>query len=374
MKKLDLNESLVNIGNSILKRFNTPTFHQSYEKLDKILERNKDKNVCLVLYDGLGKNVIEAYKKDIPWLYNHVKLECKSIYPPTTVAATNALLTAKYPIENGFIGWNQYFKDLNAYVDVFLNKDKVKKEKVGCDVIETYLKPTFIFDLINNQNKKEIAKKIQSIAYKYQNEKGETDEDFEKFFEDVNLALKKYQFVYAYNTEPDHNMHSHGIVNLVTKKSLIYLEGKLKFLVENNPNTLFLLIGDHGFMDLNNIQFNLDKELLSTLNDPEATFSLEGRFASFKVKDEDKFLKIYKEKYADKFELKTKEELLKENVFGIGEKHPLFDSFLGNYFLLSNNAYTISTNEDETKNLVGGHGGISDQETTLYLSVFNDSL
>ncbi len=369
MKITDKNNTLVNISNSILKHYGIKTFHDSYTKLDEILSKNKNKKLCLILLDGFGKVIYETYKDYCPFLYSHIKLDGSSIYPPTTVAATTSLMSGKYPCETGFLGWDQNFKDLNHYVTVFLNKDKVTGEDLNnVNVQKDLLKPTYITSLINEKFNKDVTGWVSSFNYK--NDKGE--DDFNKLFENANKLLKEKEFLYVYSGEPDHSMHANSIKNEITKNMIIYLNNNVEKLVKDNPDTLFILLADHGFIDIENIYLNHDEELLDTLKDKDAIYSIEGRFASFEVKEDkiNDFINIYNKKYKDKFILKTKEEILNENYFGEGSVHPLFDSFLGNYFLLSNSKYNFAS-KDSFK-LKATHAGTLPQELELNILIFND--
>ena len=368
MKITERNNTLVNISNSILKFYDIPTFHNSYDELDKILEKNKNKKLCLILLDGFGKIILEKYKKYCPFLYSHINLDCYSVYPPTTVAATTSLMSGKYPCETGFLGWNQNFKSLNAYINVFINNNKVTKERLETiNVQKDILKPTYIVDLINSKYGNDSAKWVSSFDFKKDGK-----DNFDLFFKEGNKEIKNHKFTYLYSTQPDHNMHTYGTDSIYVKQIIRKLDKKVKKLVHQNKDTLFLIIADHGFIDFENIYLNHDNELLETLKDKDAIFSIEGRFASFEVKEDklNDFISIYNKKYKDKFILKSKKEIIEEEYFGKGNNHELFDSFLGDYFFLATSTYSLADNDDFS--LKAGHAGITDQELELELMIFND--
>ena len=129
--QLNKNKTLVNFGNSILKYYECHNFNNSFTKLDEILNKHQNKKVCLILLDGFGKNIIEKYKEECPFLYSHSTLTFESVFPPTTVAATNALLLAKYPCETNYLGWTQYFKDLDMLIDIFPSINTLTSEKIN---------------------------------------------------------------------------------------------------------------------------------------------------------------------------------------------------------------------------------------------------
>lgn len=370
--KLDLTNNLVNLSNSILKFYNCTTFHPSLKRIDELFSKQKNKKICVLLYDGMGKNIFEKYKEDIPFLYSHIYHQFESIFPPTTVAATTALLTGLYPNENGFVGWNQYFKQIDKFVDVFTNKESIVDQKIDHDVSSEFLTPTFIDKLINEKNKANIAKIIQSFQFKNRKK----HDDFNTFFKEVDKSLKKYNFIYAYSSEPDHSMHDNGIKNEHVLKKIKYLEEKTIELVNNNKDTLFILVADHGFKDVEYLPLYLDNELISCLSErnKKQIFTIEPRFASFFVRNKEKFIEIYKNKYQDYFLLYTKEELLNSEIIGenITKINQNTLNTLGDYILLATSSYMFVNKEDPSFKMKGAHAGVSKEEKELYLCVFNN--
>ena len=181
--KLSKTNSLVNLSNSILKKFSCQTFHNSNDEIDRILN-SKGNQVCLILLDGFGKFVMEKYKKYCPFIYRHIKKEINSVYPPTTVAATTSLLSGKYPCETGYVGWNQYFKKYDQYIDVFPSKNPFTNEKINPPVTEDILKYETIIDIINKNN---IFKARSFHSFDYINM---SNNPIETMFEEANnLAL-----------------------------------------------------------------------------------------------------------------------------------------------------------------------------------------
>lgn len=374
--KLHKGQDLVALSNSMLKFFDCPTFNDSLKEIDDLLkEKGKDQKVCILLYDAFGKIIYETYKKDCPFLYSHISsIPFYSIYPPTTVAATNALLTGKYPLQNGFCGWNQYFKEEDKFIDVFINKAHPKIEDYKINVIEKYIKPTFIDEIINKNKGSEVAKQIKTLDFRHDDKKH--TEDYEAFFKNVDESLKTHQFIYAYVTEPDHTMHSKGIKNRKTKKEIKYLNDKTEKLVNNNKDVLFILIADHGFRDIKNIKLFKDKKLISTLKNKDRGYyaTIEGRFASFFVEDKEKFVERYNEKYKDDFLLFSKEELMNSDILGLKENkdyHPIALESVGDYFMLSISNKSFE-NEKSWHHLKGAHAGVTKEEMELNLVLFNE--
>ena len=54
----DYENCLTNLTNSILKYFDITPYHTTLKKLDKILEEDNYDNVVLLIYDGMGSNIL----------------------------------------------------------------------------------------------------------------------------------------------------------------------------------------------------------------------------------------------------------------------------------------------------------------------------
>lgn len=365
--RLPRTNTLVNLSNSILKYFGAPTYNKSMLSIDRLLAKTDKRKVCLVLFDAMGKNVIESHKHDLPFIYPHVFREFKSVYPPTTVAATTSLTTGKYPIQTGYLGWSQYFKEYDAIINVFPSTYKMNhREKTPTPITSSLLKTDYIRDAINRANKSEVATNIMS--FDHMDENGNLFDELKKYFDATNEVLKDHRFVYSYCTEPDHTMHLNGVKSKATKEVIGHLDEEFRRLVNKNLDTLFILVADHGMIDTKQYYINNDINILTTLAKP--CLCVEPRFASFFVKDKKGFKNYYKKNLKKYFVIKTKNEILHEHTFGYGRMSRYAKMSLGDYFLLSKSDYCLNDGYGPD-NLIANHAGVTQKETTLYLSVFN---
>lgn len=365
MEKLSKTNSLVNLSNSILKFYGLETYHESMKDVDSLLNSRKNKKVTIILLDAMGKVTMEYYKEYIPFIYSHIHKEFRSIYPPTTTAATTALLSGRFPIETGYVGWSQYFDKYDTIIDVFHSIASLSRENIIPSVTTSLLPYTSIIDLINATGKY-TARQIMGFDY----EKGDHEYDLETFFNEADNALDNYDFNYIYHPLPDSHLHRCGFDNEVVPQTMRTLDQYVERLVKNHPDTLFLLIADHGMVNINIKYVGEFDDFASTLERP--FFAIEGRFAGFFVKNKGKFLEAYNKYYKDKYILKTREELLNENVFGYSEDKPnkYFLETLGDYFLLANSDACFSNRENS--DLKGNHAGVTTEELALNLCVFNN--
>jgi len=365
--KLSETNSQVNISNSILRHFSCPTFHQTYSPLDNILDHIGDKKICLFLLDGFGKYIQKKSKSLCPFIYSHGKFDIDAVYPPTTVAATTAILSGKYPCETGYLGWTQYWKRSNEYLQTF-SGIREGSDVHGSITPGEILHYKSIIEIINERNGDDSAHAIHGFNCK--NEQGEMSSGI--FFQTIEETLKKPEtkFIYAYWPEPDHSLHAGGIYSKDTQKAIMLLNESIELITKRNPDVVFLSIADHGHVPVKWIDIRKYPDFMDTLVD--GRFSIEPRLASFIVKEDKKqeFEKAYKAHFSKKFELLTKEQAYNNNIFGYGEHHKLLDELVGDYIMVSTGKYSLYSGFNYN-GLVWTHAGATKEERIVELGVYN---
>ena len=124
-----------------------------------------------------------------------------------------------------------------------------------------------------------------------------------------------------------------------------------------------IITADHGHK-------NTDAILISDYPDFKATLDgdiwVEGRFCAFKVKDKENFVKLFNKYFIKDFLLKTKEEVLKEKLFGDGEEHKYFRDSLGDFFALGITDKVFKYDE-RSHIFASSHAGITEDEMDIPL-------
>ena len=113
--------SILGIPNSILAHFGAKPHHETLPILDAKLQRPW-KNVVLLIFDGLGTDILKAHAPD-GFLYRNRIADLASVNPCTTTSALTTLETGLSPIEHGWLGWSHYFEEIGKSVDLFSNKE-----------------------------------------------------------------------------------------------------------------------------------------------------------------------------------------------------------------------------------------------------------
>lgn len=124
-------------------------------------------------------------------------------------------------------------------------------------------------------------------------------------------------------------MHEYGVTCMQTKELLTDISKRLQRLVEQTPDTLFIVTADHGQIDVaGDINMYANAEMYDMLETPPYG---EPRAIIFKVKPSRRgeFAKHFNEKYGEDFELHESGELIEKGFFGeVGDKALLLGDYI----------------------------------------------
>lgn len=360
----DKDNCLVSITNSILHHFTGTSFHTPHKELSEILAKNSYDKVVIMLFDGLGKSVQDKHLKPTDFIRRKRAFDITSIFPPTTVAATTAVCSGKYPIETGWLGWRQYFENHSVVVDMFTNMNSLTKERVlGPHLSSVYCSYDKIWDILQEKGIKAGALYPKPID-------PSGPGSLKEFFEVADVLMKKQgpHFYYMYHPDPDHQIHDFGLNDRRVLESVKAINKGVYKLAKNNKDNLIILLADHSLVDTKFFNITEHEDFFSTL---KCISSLDSRSAFFHLKDgqNDKFVELFNKYYGDYFLLLTKEEVISQNWFGIGTPHPMFDSFLGEYMATSISEYGFTHEKD--MNMIGAHSGSLEEESIISVAIIN---
>lgn len=360
----DYKKGLVNVMCSIQKYFGVNFKHESLYLLDKILDNNKSKNVVLFLFDGLGYNIICNNKDICPFLYNNLVGKISSTFPSTTMSARTTVESGLNPVEHGWLGWDMYFKEFDEVITLSRNVIKGTKNKAAnYHVARTLLKYTSVSELIDDKD--DCVGKTLKV---YSNHKNESLRKLKREVKKITKS-KNMTYVYAYYNEPDHVMHKYGVGSMKMKKYLKYINKWFKKICRSLKDTTVIAIADHGHINVQYINL-IDYPIITNMLDGK--ISIDDRATSFRVKKEYKNTFVYELKKILKndFIIMSKEEIIKNKIYGTGPENKYFREGLGDYFALAISNKAIRY--DNTTNLhVSAHSGLTMDEMLVPLIVIN---
>ena len=309
----DYNNSIVNLMSSIRKYFDLGYEGNTLDIVDTLLKKNNPKNVVVILYDGMGSRLIKRNLDSNSFLNKNMISELSTVVPSTTAAATTSVLTGLYPNSHGYLGWDMYYEKEDKVVTMFTNNIKDTDIKAfDYNIAKKYFPYETITDSIN-KNGKYYSNIVSPFGEDTYND-GNIDEMFAKI--ENNLNKKEKNYIYAYYTNPDSIMHHTGTDSNETIECFKMINDKTKSFSRKLKDTMLIVIADHGHI-------NCDEILLEDYPD------------LYNLLDGDTWIEPRMCDRGEYFVLKSKEEIIKEKLFGIGKDNKYFTSSLGDYHALA---------------------------------------
>ena len=339
MKKIiypDYNRSILNTISTIGKHYGLTGDYKALPELEAVLAKNY-KTVILMVFDGMGIDVLEKTLNSTDFLNHHIQAELTSVVPSTTTAAMTTYYTQKSPFEHAWLGWSLYFKEYGRHIDTFINTDSHTGEKLELPHAAQELMPyDHVLDQIEratNQQVKTYMVDPAHIEYRGKSYQKIGVETTEAFFDEVEKLCQKdeQKFVFAYWPEPDHTMHETGCYSEETKQKILEINENLAHLSKKMEDTLIIISADHGLIDVENKTY---------LNDyPELTECflippfIENRLMSFFIREDlrDVFKERFNKLFANDFILMTRQEAIDKQLFGYGNPHKKTLDFVGDF-------------------------------------------
>jgi hypothetical protein len=361
--------SLVNLSNTILQHFGAPIHHQPMKVLLDILH-GKHK-VCVLLFDGMGRHIIHTHLNQKQWLRTHHFCTITSTFPSTTAAATNAFLSGKYPIEIGWLGWAHYFPEHDRMLELFTGKDYLLQQPfIPAEEIRSSIEYQSIFEQIKQTNP---AISIQQV---WPDIRSGGAKDLPQFFSQLQQALSSstdHSLTYGYWLDPDKSIHKLGTKHPTITDIILEIQERLKTLSDANPDTTFIVLADHGLVDIQFLNIQAHQDLFSLL---VRSFAFEPRAATFFVKPgqqnifEKRFLKYYRKHFV----LMDKVTVMKKKLYGYGLPHPRADEFIGDFVAIAKGPYGFThgvSTDTMPLTMKAHHAGMTKQEMAIDVMVLN---
>ena len=358
------NNCILNVDASISKYYGVNPKYDTFSALDNILASNKYKHIAIMLLDGMGSYIIKNNLDEDSFLRTHKICDINAVFPPTTACAVPALCSGIEPLKTGWVGWSNYFTEVNKFVVMFRNVDYFSNEPVEINVAENVLPYKKFYQDFNT--------KVFELGPSFTPSNCQSFEEMcERYINEIKN--KETSFCYMYWDDPDKVMHINGAFSKEAKTEIKQMDDILRTMEANLPDdTLVVITADHGHIDVNPIYLANFKDILSLL---VRVPSNEGRCAFFKVKPfrKRKFVKLFNEYFADYFTLITKKDFIEEGYLGnnINEENYKIASFVGDYVAIAKKNYyfnfdpVLACEEFDKMVFKSHHAGITENEMII---------
>ena len=358
--------------------------NSQYKPLENFNFSNiSEKNIILIVIDGLGYDYLTKYGKN-SFLHKNLKGKITSVFPSTTAAALTTFSTGLAPQQHALTGWFMYLKEIGivSVILPFISRAgglKLSDGKIKYNDI--YNEKSFFEDL------KAASISIKHKAYIDSEYSQSTDKGAKKlpfsnlngFFRQINKALnstKKRKYILAYWTKLDLLCHENGTDSREVKKHFNELDKKIKYLAKalRAKNTAIIISADHGLIDTKEknkiIELKNHPQFVETLTMP---LSGESRVVYCYVKPNKvkEFENYVKTEFKNACELYKSNDLIINNYFGLYKPNEKLKDRIGDYVLIMKENYIMKDLVlGETKNInIGNHGGTSKEEIFVPLIV-----
>ena len=365
--KVDYNDSILSLSNSILKHFNVITNYPSLPELDVILNKNY-KNVVLMIIDCMGASILKKHLPHNSFLNTHILKEINSGFPPTTAAATTTFHSGLPPLHSGWLGWMNYFPQYDKIIELFRNTEFYSGKPISEPApAETFLKYDTIYSQIVNQTSEVEYHKI------FPPFDPNGVENFEQMCQkvvEITGHNSKRKIISTYWTEPDHSIHIYGTDASEIRDILTDIEYQIEKMFNKLKDTVVIISADHGAVNVEEIYLNEYPDICETFMRPPA---LEARFITFFIKSGKKnvFKQLFQIYFTDTFVLFDKKTFLTSGILGPSHMHPMVPDFLGDFVAIAvkDKSLRYSTGEKVFSPMKADHSGFSKEEMTVPLII-----
>lgn len=372
--------SIVNLMSSIKKSFGGKSLYQPLNNFDDSSISNK--NVVLLVIDGLGYEYLEKYGKE-SFLYKNLKGKMTSVFPATTASAMTSFATGVAPQQHALTGWFMYLKEMGmtSIILPFTSRaGEFKFWEKNINYEDIYEQKSFFEDLKANsfsiKHKSYSESKYSLLTSKGAKTLGHSN--LNGFFRQINKALNNNgrKFILAYWAKFDSICHREGTDSKKALEHFKELDKKISTLAKSlkDKNTTVIVTADHGLINTEEKERVLKLEnypkLADTLSMP---LSGEPRVVycyvqPSKVKEFESYIKTNFKNYCVMYK---SEELIKKGFFGLFEPHRKLKNRIGDHTLIMKENYIIKDLLlGENQNIfIGNHGGVSKEEMFVPLII-----
>lgn len=336
---------------------------------------NDTEHLVQFIIDGLGWDILQSYGADT-FLAKHVVRKLTSVFPSTTASALTTLQTGYTPLQHALTGWFVWLKELGTASTILTFTPRWEWR--------TYIEANVDFHRIYNFDPlyptldRDCAR-VASSGYKgsaYSQITGVDAREYgvntmDDILQQTRMAVDEAQgrsLTYVYWPVYDSTCHKFGSYSDEAKAQLAEVDKAVEKLAEmlQGKNARIIITADHGFTNVTP-ETRLDVEdypdIVECLNIPLCG---EPRLPYAYIKPEmtARFEALVEKHLGHCCTLKTRQQVLEENWYGVGEPNPKWADRVGDYILFMHDGWVLThavLNETPPP-FVGYHGGPSETE------------
>lgn len=357
---VNYSDFILNYVSSIRAYFGLESYYRPNDDFSRYLESKKPERIYLILIDAMGSRLIERKLSEDSFFRKHLYKETSTVFPPTTTAATTSVIDGKSPNQNAWLGWSQYFEDMGDSIIPFRG--------MGYYSNRAYGEPC-VYRLLPFKSTVQELFEIGVMGHEiYPSFRFGGCMDVEEFTERIveHSYTSPSKYVYCYWDKYDSMLHKYGVDakecdNYLKHIDDLFNEASKKL----NKGTMMVIVADHGQIDVKEEINVRTSELNEYLRRP---IELEPRATAFFVKDEymDSFEAKFKELYQEHFILLTKQQVLDTKLFGLGDNHPRFEEFIGDFLAIAkSDKQFVYRYEGDNFKMIGSHAGCLEEERMI---------
>ncbi|MCR5250769.1 MAG: alkaline phosphatase family protein [Lachnospiraceae bacterium] len=356
----DHKNCIANLPNSLLKHYGIAPKGDSLPLLDARLARDY-KNIVVLLLDGMGKVILERHLQEDGAFRSHLAGIYESVFLSTTVAATTSVLSGLEPCEHAWLGWDNYYPQIDKNVTVFLNTIQGTDEPAApYNVAQTFTPYESVPELIGKS-----GIETHMVATFLDKELESIDDICAKIKEHCEGAGR--HFIYAYDKDPDGLLHRNGCGSQEVHEELVRMEAAVGRLSKELEDALIIVTADHGHIDTRGCVIKDYPKISDCLLRMP---SLEPRVLNLFIKEGKKeiFREEFEREFGEDFLLMPMEEVLEKKLLGTGTPHREFRGMLGDFLAIATGDLGIYNDEEKWVSL---HGSLTADEMLIPLIVFD---
>lgn len=352
---------LLNTIASIRKSFGKEVKYDLDEQMSQILQEKKYQNIIILLLDGLGVSILEQHLEPDAFLRTHYLYTNTAIYPSTTAASTTATINGLAPICTAWLGWENYFKEIDRNIILFTGVNYVTDEYTGFVPSEALPYEPFYQDL-------PVCGQIIQPDFKIY------EYPFSKVLERSlkQLDAKRTNIQYLYFTEPDGLLHKTGTKSDEVAAVCKQLNDEVASYAKKLPeDTILIVSADHGHTDVQPIDLYACPTIQKML---KRRPSNDARCITFSVKEEYKqhFKEIFTSLFGYAYDIYDSQELIDREFFGTKNDvpNPRSYEFLADFVAVATKDYYFNYKKENDIRFKSHHAGITADEMLVPVIVY----